>query len=337
MAGIDPKTFVNQRGRDCATAGLRNLMHHFGCPISESMVFGLGGGWWFWYCQIPGASFPVLLGQNVTVEQDFCHWLDIPCEWRAPANAGDLGTSLDRVRSGQPTLMKADPYYLDYCWEGVPLEHRHHFGEHIVLAVTVTGETIWVSDIWSDELQQVPLNRFQAARTTSEGAAYLRPNGRWLDIRMPAELIDWRARIGDAVRDMAQRMQSSRGDFGLAGLRSVGPRLRSWLEQQTDSAMASQAMLLIALRLDGGAGASGFRVFLADFLEEAADLLESRPLAKASEWVRRDLVPLWAEAIGVLRTLSERPHDGTSRERLVKIFADIAAKEEAVCRFLSSI
>jgi hypothetical protein len=337
VSAFDPGRFPHRSGRDCATATMRNLLAFYGPDLSETMVFGLGRGLSFWFCEHPESPFPVLIGQNLAVEEEVCTALGITLVVHHPASAEEAEAAIDRARSGVPTVVKADPYYLEYCWRG-EVGPRQHFGEHILLLAHADAEHAWVSDIWDDALLRVPLDQLRAARLAREGYRFLLPEGRWYELRLPPTLRPVEDAVGQALSDTAERLLAARGRFGISGIRGTGSALAQWAESASPDVFRLGARI-IAQRMDEGTSGSCFRALFHDFLLEAADLLGSAPLRAMGGWFGEQVVPPWQRATRAFKEIAEMDERGGRAElrSVGRLFEEIADREEEACRRLISI
>jgi len=311
--------FPHKQGTDCATAAMRNLLAFYGLELSEEMVFGLGEGLSFWCCNI--ASFPVLLGQNLFVEKSLCQNLNIGL---TILENDDI---LDRVRGGEPTIAKVDPYYLDYCWDQDTI--RGHFGEHILVVVAIEKEDVWVSDIWSDQLVKINLESLQKARSTKEGMDFLLPRNRWYKIDFPIGPILIEDKLLPIIRTTIHKMVSSRGFFGVQGIKNSGKVIMDWF-LSVDRKIALEGLEIIILRMEEGARGSCFRQLFSNFLIESGNLLNDDRLVLWGERFQVEIVALWQGVVKELKFFLKMSHEEQRKKILIfeKYFKEIAQKEE---------
>jgi len=304
-----PPAFPHVAGRDCATSSFRNLLHGAGVVLSEGMVFGLGEGLSFWYAERPDSPFPVLLGQNLALEEDLCNRLGIGMRLHEPAIPEEAEHAFDRVRAGVPTVMKADTYYMEYCWEDDPQGPRWHFGEHELLVVSIVGEgdesIAWVSDIMRDALAPVPLEQLRAARASVEGEPYLLARNRWYELTFPEE-VAWQEAIRPAAEAAMRRLLEAKGRFGIAGMRAAAERLPDWAAAAPPE-LLPEALKVMRLRMDDGAAGSCFRRFHTEFLEEAAELLDDGLLRAVGQGYRDAVLPAWRSVVETLGEVMSAP------------------------------
>lgn len=332
---MPPVEFPHQMGRDCVTSAMRNMLAFYGLDMPEAVIFGLGCGLSFWYSDIPESPFPVLLGQNIALEYDLCAMLDIKLQVHAetPGSLNVRDVVIERACRGIPTIIKADPYYLDYCWRDMPPgTERTHFGEHILVVVYADDATAWISDIWSDELERVSLDALLAARTTEDGYAFLRPRGRWYEMQFPDEFL-WRQKLLPALRMTAQRMLAAQGAFGIAGIRLAAQRMSNWVLSASMECV-STGSAIIAQRMDEGATGSCFRQLWVEFLEWVAEHLQLPRYAEIATTIQEDVVPLWRDLILLFRSLATEAANGTWRQQaslqVDTLLHAIALREEEI-------
>ena len=338
---MTPPAFPHQMGQDCATSALRGLLEFHGLPLSEAMVFGLGEGLYFWYAELQESPLPVMLGQNVFLEHALCERLKIQMTIHEPRTPSEAEEAFARVRRGIPTIVKADPYHLDYCWRGIPDEQRSHFGEHVVLLTGLEGDQCWVSDIWSEHLERVPLHQVQRARSTQEGYGYLLPRERWYELTMPARWEPVERLLPGALAASSRQMLSMRGPFGISGLRYAARELPRWLQQgaQTQGAAFTHLIEIILLRLENGGLGGCFRPIFFDFLRESAARLDDPALAALTDEFAEPTIGAWGRVVSDLRARA-RP-EGAAREDpgreaagLGETLSRAAELEEDLCRRL---
>lgn len=219
---------------DCIVSSLSNHARNHGIRLADPMVYGLGEGYFFWYADIdPDVSPPVLIGKNVFMEHSFLDNIRAQFKIHEPLAAEDIEASYDHMRSGNPTIIKADPFYFKYIdWEkhgGEPL----HFGEHLCIVVKVSGDTAYMADVFEDEIVPIPLQQLRAARSSTEGLQSMLPGNRWYEIEYSRTDLDLGEATRRALQNIMSHMLDSKGNFGLAGIRKASQshpdRLQSYL------------------------------------------------------------------------------------------------------------
>lgn len=327
----------HQRGRDCATSAFRNLLDTAGLPLSEAFIFGLGEGLSFWYCDTLG-GFPVLLGQNCYLEFDLCERLGVELVLHEPRTAVEAARALNKT----PTVIKADCYYLDYCWRDNPNEPRLHFGEHVLLVMAIDGNNAIISDIFSDTLEYVSLDALNCARSSTEGYEFLLPRNRWYELRAPTNWDDMRELIKPAISATCAKMLAANGKFGVRGMRRAAQDLATWVhvfstESQQDTIFALEIM---ARRMDEGALGNCFRGLFFEFLTESAQALDNTELASVVQAYEVPVHSQWRGLISDLRATSrdlELSTGGTALDSACARLIALANLEEEMCQCLINI
>jgi Butirosin biosynthesis protein H, N-terminal/Domain of unknown function (DUF4872) len=327
----------HQKGRDCATSAFRNLLDAAGLPLSEAFIFGLGEGLSFWYCDTWG-GFPVLIGQNSYLEFNLCERLGVELVLHEPRTAADAARAFNKT----PTVIKADCYYLDYCWRDDPDEPRQHFGEHVLLIAAIDGNDAIISDIFSDDLERVSLDAITSARSSTEGYEFLLPRNRWYEFRAPTHWGDTHELIKPAISATCVKMLAANGKFGVRGMRRAAQDLATWVhsrsaESQQDTMFALEIM---ARRMDEGALGNCFRGLFFEFLTESAQVLENTELAGV---VQTYEVPVYAQWRGLISDLRAASRDlvlsnsSTALDSACTRLIAIANLEEEMCQCLINI
>ncbi len=331
---------THQKGRDCATSAFRNLLDLAGLPLSEASVFGLGKGLSFWYCDIVD-SFPVLLGQNSYLEYNLCERLGAELLLHEPQIELEAAVAIKQVREGKPTVVKADCFYLDYCWRDEPDKPREHFGEHVLLITAIEGNDAVISDIFSDVLEHVPLDVLAHARGSTEGYEILLPRNRWYELRVPGKWGDPRELTKAAILESCAEMLHSEGKFGVRGMRRAALDLPTWVRGRGAESRQSTAFALeiMARRMDEGALGNFFRGFFFEFLAENAKALQDTDLASVVETYEAPVLSQWRRVISDLRRTSRDP-DVVNSAALASTSAGliaVAQLEEEMCQSLIKI
>lgn len=327
----------HQRGRDCATSAFRNLLDTAGLPLSEAFIFGLGEGLSFWYCDTLGAC-PVLLGQNCYLEFDLCERLGVELVLHEPHTAVDAARALERT----PTVIKADCYYLDYCWRDHPNEPRLHFGEHVLLVMAIDGNDAIISDIFSDDLERVSLDALTCARSSTEGYEFLLPRNRWYEFRAPTNWGGTHELIKPAISATCAKMLAVNGKFGVRGMCRAAQDLATWVrvrgaESRQDTIFALEIM---ARRMDEGALGNCFRGLFFEFLTESAQALDNTELASIVQTYEVPIHAQWCGLISDLRATSRDLAFSNSSTALHSACAHLIALanlEEEMCQCLINI
>jgi hypothetical protein len=291
------------------TAGVANVLAHHGVvaghtgePLSEAMVLGVGGGlgagYILWEFESRGGAILVLGFRNRWQYPD--RWmkavlerLAVPASHLETGGARTAARQLDEALAlGRPALATIDLQAIGY-W-GLPPEMEGR-GGHPVVVYAASGDAVRVDD------------RFVAPRTVSCSALEA-ARGRVGSYRnrlcviepdrdeLPVELLRDAVRAG--LADAAEHLGSASDSFGVPAWRKwsrmmTGNAAKAWPRVFADGQGLAGALLsayegIQPVGSDGG----HLRGLYADFLDEAAVLLEDPDLAaRAGAW--RDVAAQW--------------------------------------------
>ncbi|WP_249011233.1 BtrH N-terminal domain-containing protein [Conexibacter sp. DBS9H8] len=281
--------FPHHLAGHCGSGALCDLLefHHldFGAGVlSEGMAFGLGAGLGFLYMEIPGFTPPVyVVGRTADMERDFAEHLGIALEVRSTADPVEgWGWVREEIDAGRPTMVLADIAELEY------LRVRMTNTRHVIVIVDYddADQVAWVADNDRDELQRCSLASLAAARN-SQG--FPGPNAHTTFIYdWPDALDDPRVAASAAVRRAVSNMlgggaalAGTSGATGLVGIERFAAAYRDW-PVMFGEALPQALMGLGVFIVKAGTGGAMFRSLHARFLNDMADLLETRQLRRAA-------------------------------------------------------
>lgn len=329
------KNFIHIQGKDCITSCLRNLIHYYGINLHESMVFGIGMGLRFWYCELEdNAAFPIMIGQDAEIEKIFCRNLGLNFSVQQDYSGDQLKKRID---AKLPTIVKADPYYLPYCWLDTQIEPMH-FGEHVALLVNYDSTHVYISDIWNDNLVQATHAEFLQARTASEGLPYLLPHARWFDIEKPACFDFDLNNVSLILYKTCSRHLYESKPYGIAGIRQAAEELPEYLYASYKKSISETVYILysIAIRMYEGDEYTMFRKIFFSFIKTYSTQIETNVVNIAH--LEESIIYAW-EAINKLLnelavTLPETNEENVknSLKLLKNKLLHVADLEESMCQ-----
>lgn len=326
--------FPHRRAGHCGSGALRDLLEFHGRdyghgPLGEGMVFGLGGGLGFLYLQLEGMDPPIyLVGRTGDLERDIADHLDLPLK---VTETDDPAEGWRRVREavddGRPPMVWADIRLLEYL--RVKMHNTRH--DIVVVGYDDTKQIAWVADNDRDDLQRCSMASLAAARNSS---AFPGPNRHTMfdydfsgPLRPAADAVARAlARAIGNMRGGGAALAGMSGDAGLAGIERFAESYPTWPEvfgKRLDGALGALSVLIVK----AGTGGAMFRSLHADFLAEAAGLLDDRRLAAAAG-VYEELAGAWRE---LADTAKVRDHAAGRQvvERIRRLEHDGVAAMEA--------
>ena len=304
MSGATPSVatrFEHGRAGHCASGSLRDVLAFHGLdfghgPLSEGMCFGLGSGLGFLYAAVPAVTPPIyVVGRTEALEEDFARNLGVPLAIRETDDP-DTGLSWvrDELARGRPPIVWSDIAELEY------LRVRMSNTRHAVVVVDIDDEAgvALLADNDRDGLQPCSLRSLARARAS---------NGFPSVNRHRTFVYDWPVRLGaptDAIvravdgsvanmRDGGARLGGLDAPAGLTGIAQFAADYAAWPETFGDALTETLATLSIFI-VKAGTGGALFRSLYAEFLTDAADLLDDRRLAIAAG-AAEDLAEAWRE------------------------------------------
>jgi hypothetical protein len=252
------------------------------------MVFGLGGGIGLRYeGETSGASFPFcLMGRELELETVLCRNLGIRAEL-VQTDDPQRGWELlrEEIDRGRPALVWTDSSRLPYLREALSLHVENTRHALIVLGYDSSAGVAYVADQYFKQPQACDLGALAEARCSER---FPGPNRHALwrlsfPSRLPSPEAAVRLGITRSVLGMTDR-GSGGGDAaepygGFDALDRVARRCES-LESQGGGDEARR-WLRFWIR-QAGTGGALFRSLEADFLAEAADLLDDPQLGRTA-------------------------------------------------------
>ncbi len=325
--------YPHRRAGHCGSGSLRDLLEFHGLswgeqPMSEGMAFGLGGGLAFVYAELPEREPPLyLVGRGAGMETDCCANLGIGLDQRRTDDPTEgwelLKRALDR---GRPTMIDADISHLEYL--RVRLQMTMH--RIVVTGYDEVEGVAFVADNDRDEIQRCSLEALARARH-SEGFPMPNRHGAWLmdfPAQLPAPREAIRSAIAGAVASMRGQPAAATGAVaqptGLDGVARFAAGFPDWPRRYGERLPAALSALSVFV-VKAGTGGALFRSLQAEFLGEAARLLDDERLEAAAE-AYRELAGHWV----AVAAAASRPGDAAERHAAAAVeVARTPALEEA--------
>ncbi|MDX8153823.1 BtrH N-terminal domain-containing protein [Patulibacter brassicae] len=283
-----PRPFPHRRAGHCASGALRDLLEYhrldYGAgPLSEPMVFGLSGGYGFFYTdQLPGIPF-YLVGRVGSMEHDIAAHLGATAHVQSTDDPDEGWQAIkDAIDRGDPPLVWADIAHLEYL--RVRMVNTRH-------AIVICGydddhQVAWVADNDRDELQPCSYTSLRRA-LNSDGFPSPNRSTRFR-YQWPKALPDLEDAVRAAAATTSRNMRQDsdtvgglQGACGLAGVTHFARTFPDWAARFEDT--LPQALdLLTVLIVKAGTGGAMFRSLQADYLGQVADTLRDQTVAEAA-------------------------------------------------------
>jgi hypothetical protein len=318
------------------SAAIANVLAHHGTEVSEALVLGAGGGlgagYILWEFEAHHTRALVLGFRNQwqypgrwaakTLER-----LGVPFELHETGGAKGAAPKLDAaLAAGRPAIATVDRQEIGH-WH-MPAHQSGH-GGYPVVVYGAAGDLMRIDD---RNLAPLSVERARLDAARARVGSYKHR----LVVIEPAEITTdtLRAAVRAGLADAAQHLSARSDSFGL-------PAWRKWARMLTDTRNAKAwpnvfadptglaGALLSAYQGIEPVGAYGghLRELYADFLDEAAALLEAPRLAEAAR-AYRELAERW-HALAERALPGDVPEFATLREELAAVHESVVARGDA--------
>ena len=333
------EAFPHRRARHCAAGALARMLEHAGLsygpePANDAFAFGLSGGLDFEWTASPSPdpwpempSGVWLMGRRIELEDMFWEHVGAEVVTRT-SDDPRLGWEwvAEEIDAGRPVMLRAELGEMEYL--DVPLRNAHH----VLIVVGYDESRVLVSDGEKDRLQWCSLDCLARARVSGRFPTPTEQRS-WL-VRLPDELPPAedtiRRAVGAAARTMRSTQRDPRGSAeptGLAAVQSFASDYPHWPDRFGDDLAPALKRLRFFIS-HAGTGGGLFRRLQAEFLLEAAALLDDEALRECGDCYAR-LAARWTDlaravrnrdahgghraGIPILAGIEELEHEGVER------------------------
>ncbi len=340
--------FMPRGGMHCVTNSLKQTFEYNGWPLSEAVLFGLGGGVGFTYIQLADAPMISGRGKVFEFEQQLANRLGVQFKCKASKEADKAFIKAKAlIENNVPVMIYADMSYLKY----MNLEPDSHFGGHsiVLFGFDEEKEVFYVSDrdasdFWirtpkgeiHEDFHIVGFEEMKAARSSKYRP--FPPRNRWIEFDFKDIQPINKRMIHEAVRETANHMLNAPAKLlGINGIHKFAKEVLKWDRFTEDKLRRSGITNYFMIHKDGGTGGGLFRKMYGQFLKEACEKYKVQSLEGYGERFGQ-LSEAW-DAIGermmqlyetsdaaLLKEISERANKIAQDER------DIFDKLYEVCR-----
>lgn len=275
----DVQDFRHLHASHCESGVAASLFRHAGHPVSEPLLFGIGGGIFFAhfsFIKVMGVPLTTFRSMPGSIFSRACTRLGVTVRrerFRRPA-AGMR--RLDQLlEQGRKVGLQCNIFWLPY----IPRAMRVHFNGHNLVVLERRGDDYVVSDPVMEDIFLCPARDLQRARFTggppllTRGLLY-HPDAfpSTLALRPAVE-----AGLAQVCRDM-RKIPGVLPWMGLQGITHLGRQLPRWAREPEDRQREWVAGL-VRMQEEIGTGGAGFRYLYAAFLQQAGDALAWPELA----------------------------------------------------------
>lgn len=327
-----PRKFDHRHSGHCETGTLSALFRDRGHDLSESLLFGLGGGLFFVHLPfIKMGDIPLTAYRDRpgTIIQQACKRLKVPMVKRKFRNETEAATALDKLLSeGTSAGLRTSVFYLPYF----PPDMRFQFNAHHLLVFDKEGDDYYISDPVFDHIVTCSAKDLCRARFAKGAFA---PKGYLFYPESMPDSFDLHNAILDSIAYTCKRMLSTPLPFfGIRGIHYLSKKIRMWPNRFGPDKALLNVGTVVRMQEEIGTGGAGFRFMYAAFLQEAADITGIKALSEAAHMMG-ETGDKWREfAVSGARMCKTDERSQSAYDELSKKIKECADSEEKIYRFL---
>jgi hypothetical protein len=282
-------------GYHCQTNSLAKIFHHYGHPLSEDMILGLGAGMGFIYWKMKmGTENYVFIGgrgNNKEFFNDLGKRTGVKIATVSTSSAKKAEASLlAKLAKKEPIMMFGDMGYLP--WFELPEDY--HFGGHTFVVCGFDGtNTVLASDMDQKATglkkgfyYPITLDQLRKARGSTHKP--FPPKNTYLEFNFDAFHNPRSEDILFAIDQIAEsQLHPPIKNIGIKGLRYTSKEILKWPNIFGDRELRMNLFSLYIFIEIGGTGGGCFRYMYSRFLKEAEEIIENKNLGKAAEMFQK--------------------------------------------------
>ena len=271
----------HQHAAHCETGVMSTLLRNSGIEISEPMAFGLSSAINFAFLPFIKVSGQPLVAYRMPprfIIRKLSKRLGIRLSTNTFGNPEKGKKKLDELLHARKLVgLQTSVYWLPYF----PQEMRFHFNAHNLLIYGKEENDYLISDPVLSHTVRCDSENLQKARFAR---GTLAPKGYLYYIDSLPEKIDFPTKINQALKDTTKFVDGLPIPF-------TGTRGMEYLARKIDKLAESNKFgnndvlflgHIVRMQEEIGTGGAGFRYMYASFLQESADLMQSKTLHKIS-------------------------------------------------------
>ncbi len=272
--------YVHAHSAHCESGVVSSMMRHHGLNLSEAMVFGLSGAMSFAYLPfVKLGGMPLIAYRNMpkAIIKGLQKNLGVKMKLQTFSSPEKGTEGLDAMLAeGKVVGAQTSVFWLPYF----PEEMRFHFNAHNLIVYGKEGSEYLISDPVFEETVRCESADLQKARFVK---GVMAPKGLLYYPTYIPETIDYAKIIPKTIRKTAKMMLKTPVPIaGIRGIRFLAKHIRN-LEKKDRRYARLFLGHIVRMQEEIGTGGAGFRYVYASYLQEASKLLNSTPLAEASQ------------------------------------------------------
>lgn len=275
--------FNHKMTAHCESGTLAGLLNNKGFEISEPMIFGVSGAFFFAYLDTPQFTFPqfVVRSKPGDMRGHIEKRLGVRLVKKHFSDPQKAFQYTDELLDKQIAhAVQVDMFYMDY----IPKYMKAHFNGHFITVVGKEDNDYLVSDGYYPSIVKLSRQSMETARFVKGS---LSPRGFTFypeSIKNYSD-INWKKVINAGIRQVVFNMTGIPIPFlGVKGIRKFAHEVTKWHSRARDTDHLSHEIMMIHVGLEErGTGGAGFRFMYASFLQEASKILNNPVLSDMSK------------------------------------------------------
>ncbi len=274
------KPFEHSTHHHCESGAISNLYNYYGIKLSEAMVFGIGAGLFFVHSTLiktmkaPTTSFRYLPGNIFKVASAA---LGVKCVVKTYSNPQKGMNALDeQLGKGKPVGLFTNMLHLNY----MPEVFQFDFSAHNVIVYKKEDGLYHISDSILEFPVKIAAEQLAKARF---GRGLLGAKGRMYFVESTSQNPPIAQAIKSGIAKTCNRMlRHFMPGTGYKGIHALAKNISKYSKLNRDTAVF-YLINLIRMQEVTGTGGAGYRVLYAQFLKEAAVILNNKEIAVLSD------------------------------------------------------
>lgn len=320
--------FEHRHAAHCESGTVATLLRTRGLDLSEPMVFGIGGGLFFFYMPlIKMGGMPLTAYRDAprTIIKNICKRLGVRMRSHRYRDPEHGMRALDEfVEQGIPVGLQTNVFWLTYF----PPDMRFQYNGHNMVAYGKSGDDYLISDPVTDKPVTCPGDALRRARFAKGAFA---PKGLIYYPEHVPQNPDLAPAVRESILHTAKRMLDiPMPFFGVRGIRWLAKQLEAWPTKHGHRKASALVGNIVRMQEEIGTGGAGFRFMYAAFLQEASELLKNDGLKEAADKLS-DTGDRWREFAvqGALLVRDQQRNDAPYTE-LAELMRECADREQEV-------
>ncbi|MFN2135334.1 MAG: BtrH N-terminal domain-containing protein, partial [Candidatus Promineifilaceae bacterium] len=274
-------------GYHCWSNSIAKIYTHYGLPLTEELLFGLGAGLGFLYWEQKGA--PPFVGGRDNMKrfvQDIGGRTGVGAWEQSTSSASKAQkVMLAHLEQQDPLMVRVDMGLLPYF----DFPEEYHFGSHTIVICGYDGEErVLISDM--DQAASGLKEGFYAPLTLDEIAAArgsrfkpFPPQNTYFEFDFASARPPSAEDILAAIRQNTEGMlHPPISNFGIKGIRRAAKEIARWPNSFGEEELRANLFMIYVMIEIGGTGGGIFRPMYARFLREAAGSMSQPVLNEAA-------------------------------------------------------